>query len=302
VKWWDRAYPIGTFNGFHLLLTGTGLLIIALIHYLDRVAAAALADFRPVLTVDAQRYAELHYRLTTMPARPTFWVALLVGLWRGRYFLYHPNLFAPFKLGTSPLALAFEIVLFCFIWAMVGVFVYHTLHQLRLVSHIYTAHTRINLFQLGPLYAFSRLTARTALGIILLTGIWAFAERATGFPLLLSESTIFFSLVALLTFLWPLRSAHTVLAAEKQRLQDETAHRLANTFVELDHRVDADDLGDISTLKTAIDSLRAKQEVVAKISTWPWQIDTLRGVAIATALPLAIWLIQRLLDLFVFAD
>ena len=67
VKWWDRAYPIGTFNGFHLLLTGTGVVIIALMHYLDHRAGAALAAFRPVLTVDSQSYAELHFRLTTCP-------------------------------------------------------------------------------------------------------------------------------------------------------------------------------------------------------------------------------------------
>lgn len=52
VKWWDRTYPSGTFNAFHLLLTGTGVYGLALMHYLDRSAASALAAFRPVLTVD----------------------------------------------------------------------------------------------------------------------------------------------------------------------------------------------------------------------------------------------------------
>ena len=302
VKWWDRAYPIGMLNAIHLLLTGTGVYVIALIHYLDRSAGAALAAFRPVLTVDAQRYAELHYRLTTLPPRPTWWVALLVGLWRGTYFFFHPDLFPPLNLGTSQLALSIEIVLFCFIWAMAGVFVYHTFHQLQLVSRIYSHDTHINLFHLGPLYAFSHLTARTALGILLLGMIWVISERLTGFPLLLNETTLFFSFVALLTFLWPLRSAHTSLTAEKQRLQDDTAQRLANTFAELDHRVDANALGDIGTLKTAIDSLQMKQTAIAKISTWPWQIDTFRAVVTAIALPLVIWVIQRVLELFVFAN
>ena len=40
------------------------------------------------------------------------------------------------------------------IYVLVGVLVYHTLHQLRTVDVIYTKHTRINLFQQGPLYAF----------------------------------------------------------------------------------------------------------------------------------------------------
>jgi hypothetical protein len=64
--------------------------------------------------------------------------------------------------------------------------------------------------------------------------------------------------------------------------------------------MDADDLEQMSALKTAIDSLRTKQEVVAKISPWPWQLDTLRGVVTAAALPLVIWLIQRVLDRLLF--
>jgi hypothetical protein len=302
VKWWDGAYPVGTFHRFHLLLTGTSVYAVALMHYLDHRARVALATFRPVLTLDVEGSAALLYRLTTLPARPTFWVTILIGLWRGPYFLYHPDLFAQLKLGTSTVALTVEIILFCLMWGAIGAFVYHTFHQLRAVNHIYSQCTRVNLFQLGPLYAFSHLTAATALGILFPGTIWAIAEQFTGFPLLLSETTLFFSLVALLTFLWPLRSAHAALAAAKQRHQDETGQRLANTFLELDRRVDAGEIGDLDQLKTAIDTLRTQQEVVAKISTWPWQLDTLRGVITAAALPLALWVIQRVLERFVFGE
>jgi hypothetical protein len=78
VKWWDSAYPLGIFNGFHLLLTGTSVYGLALMHYLDRNAGAALAAFRPVLTVDAQGYAALLYRLTpahTLGGNPGWSVA-----------------------------------------------------------------------------------------------------------------------------------------------------------------------------------------------------------------------------------
>lgn len=300
VKWWDGAYPFGTFNLFHLLLTGTSVYGLALMHYLDWSAGNALAAFRPVLTVDAKGYADLRYRLTTLPAWPTLWMSLLIGLWRGPSFLYHQDLFASLKLGTSTLALGLEIFFLCFLWAVAGAFVYHTFHQLRLVSQIYTSCTRINLFQQGPLYAFSHLTARTAFGVLLLNGVWAMAETATGQPLVLLETTLFFTLIALVTFLWPLRSVHAILAAEQQRLQDETTHRLATTFVELERRLDAGDLEAVSTLKTAIDSLRTKQEVIANRPTWPWQRDTARGVGAAAALPLVIWVIQWLLERFVF--
>lgn len=269
VKWWDGAYPFGTFHLFHLLLTGTSVYGVALMHYLDASAERALAAFRPILTVDAEAYANLQYRLTTLPAWPTLWVALLVGLWRGPAFLYYRDMYASLQLGTSLLALILELGFFCLLWAIAGVFVYHTLHQLWLVNQIYTTYTRINLFQLGPLYALSQLTARTAIGLLVVNGVWALAETASGQPLVRLDVTLFFSLVALATFLWPLRSVHTMLVAEKQRLQDETSQRLATTFVELERCLAVGDWAAISPVKVAIDSLRTKQEVITKLLTWP---------------------------------
>jgi hypothetical protein len=274
---------------------------VALMHYLDRSAAHALATFRPVLTVDAEGYAALEHHLTTLPAWPTFWVTILVGLWRGTSLLYYAEMFAHFHLGTAVGVLVLDTVLFCLMWGGVGAFVYHTWHQLRVVSQIYRQWTRINLFQLGPLYAFSQLTAQTALGIIVGSGAWVLAEHYTGYPLVLSETTLFFSLVAVVTFLWPLRHAHALLAAEKRRLLDETGRHLATTFAELDRRLAAEDWEQVVALKPVIDSLRTKQEMVAKISTWPWEPDTVRWVATAAALPLVLWVIQRLLERFFFA-
>jgi hypothetical protein len=114
------------------------------------------------------------------------------------------------------------------------------------------------------------------------------------------DVTLFFAGVALVAFFWPLLGAHRLLVHEKQRRQDEINQRLANAFADLECRLDANDLGDIGALKTAIDTLSGRQAVLAKISTWPWQIETMRGTLTALSLPLLVWLIQRLLDLFVF--
>jgi hypothetical protein len=300
-KWWDGTYPVGTLNGLHLLITGTGIYLLALMHYLRRLAGHLLQTFRPVLTVDDQTYAQLAYQFTTLPARRTFWIALVAGLWFGPSFLYNRPRFPQLQLGTSPLALGLELLLFCFVWGIVATFIYHTWRQLRLVHTLYTQYTHINLFQLGPLYAFSRLTAHTAIGITLINYAWAIPLPATKAPLPGPEKTIFFALVAVVAFLWPLLGVHQLLFNERQRLQTETMCRLATVFAELDRRVDSGDLGEIRALKTAIDTLTAKQAVLAKISTWPWLLETARSVVTTAALPLLIWLTQRLVDLFVFA-
>jgi hypothetical protein len=47
-----------------------------------------------------------------------------------------------------------------------GVFVYHTIQQLRLVNSINVNYIRINLFNLRPAQAFSKVTASTAVGLV----------------------------------------------------------------------------------------------------------------------------------------
>jgi hypothetical protein len=38
------------------------------------------------------------------------------------------------------------------------------------------------------------------------------------------------------------------------------------------------------------------REIVGRLSTWPWQPETLRGMLATVGLPVAIWLIQLLLS------
>src|SRR5260221_450841 len=67
----------GTLYPFHLLFAGAIPFYVGLIHYLDRTADAALSRFQPVLDCSAAEYAEVRYRITTLPARPTLLVTLL---------------------------------------------------------------------------------------------------------------------------------------------------------------------------------------------------------------------------------
>jgi hypothetical protein len=48
----------------------------------------------------------------------------------------------------------------------------------------------------------------------------------------------------------------------------------------------------VDHLEKALSGLLRMREVVSKLSTWPWQPETLRGLVAAVALPIAVWLIQ----------
>jgi hypothetical protein len=109
---------------------------------------------------------------------------------------------------------ALEIVL----WFAIGMAIYHTVRQLALVRRIYDEQTRINLYNLGPLYALSGLTARTAIG----AGVIGYGAVLTGAQNINATVGVAFgaltSLVVLACFFLPLLGIHRRLAEEKVKL------------------------------------------------------------------------------------
>jgi hypothetical protein len=299
VKFADGTYP-AHFHHWHLILALTGVGFLALIHWLDRAAARALAAFRPAMTADEATVARLAYELTTLPAVPvlrfsTVWCAasllLIVSTPAARL-----QALATF---TSPLSVVVEMGLWVIIWWSGGTLVYHTVHQLRLVSRLLTTHTRIDLFALHPLYAFSGLTAGTAASLVLtvyaFTSVTPDALIGAGAPLYLIAALILVVL-AVGTFVWPLWGVHRLLVAEKARWQGGLGQRLQATILDLQHRIDAGDLAGMDRLKDAMDAAVIAKKEVDAIPTWPWPPGTVRNLGGALLLPILLWLIFRLLE------
>jgi hypothetical protein len=298
IKWWDGAYPPGTFFPGHAAMTALVVYCLAGIHFLDRVAAASLRDFRPAMTIGDTEYADLLYQLTNMPSRLA-WLASGVGV---LLFLLRLPLIArslePLRLYTSPLSMVTDTLFLCFMWATLGVVIYHTVHQLRLVRAIYRKYTRISLFEPGPLYAFSRLTAYTAIAMTFGSQAWVnIAPSVTSRP---AERaiTLLFPLLAVVMFVWPLLGLHHRLVEEKTRQQADVARDLADIFTELRRCVQANELSNIAALNQAAATLVIEETRLDKVPTWPWQPETPRLLATAVLLPIVLWLIQQTLGRF----
>lgn len=121
---------------------------------------------RPALKATEEEYGRLRYEITTLPAPPTLLasvVTLLIAtvpesLW-GTLSSYEA------LVAASPISGALVYCIYLITWCMFGALIYHTIRQMRLINRIYTRQTRINLFRMGPLYAFSGLTALMAVGL-----------------------------------------------------------------------------------------------------------------------------------------
>ncbi|MGA7730247.1 MAG: hypothetical protein WCD37_03130 [Chloroflexia bacterium] len=295
MEWLSGSMPMGTFDWSLILGAITFPYALTLLHYLDDSAQASLDDFRPIMQIDDAEFSKLRYQFTTLPARPTLVVAGLGALYGVSSLLYIPSD------ETEPFVFVVFFIIFAVSYTAAPLLIYHSIRQLRMISRAYTSYARVDLFNLPPMHALSRLTARTAIGIALLTNAWSITNLLTASGEALSSSmiefTIFSALIAIV-FVVPLIGARRLLREAKARAKAEASQHLKATVAELYRRREAGDFGEMAGIKEAMEALQSHQARLDKISSWPWQAETLRGVATAILLPVVVWAITRILEQF----
>jgi hypothetical protein len=291
-KWFDGAYPVGAFFPLHIIAVITSVAHLAMIHYTSVTARQALDKFQPVLAPNTVDFAELSYRLATNPAR-TVWLMTLIGLVYGMFAV----------IGTvrgmflQSLAPTFSGPITMWTDGATGIFI--CLMMVLAINHIYTKYTRIDLFNLVPLYALSQLTARAAISWMMIGSLWLIV---TPNVLAVFEDAILFytyllvSVIGAITFIWPLLGIHSRLETEKEKTIAEANQRLKTAIAEFHELVDHQRHQEVGPLLQTINGLKQELEVLNKIPTWPWQSETLRTVSTAVLLPIVVWLVQTLLS------
>jgi hypothetical protein len=267
-----------------------------LIHYLDGVARGALATFAPTLGADRSTLATLEYELTVIPARPALLLLLFSALRTTEAFVLQPA--SEGLDGQTPAALIIRWPLEVVVTGLVLVLLYHTVRQLRLVARIHAMAPRVNLFRPVPLYAFSRLTSRTAIGLAaLIIPFGVNLSLATSALDYLSTFTLYALILgtAVLAFVSPLVGMHRRMDLEKKRLQTEVGTRIEILIDDLHASVDRRDLAGADGQNKTLTSLIAERELLRRLSTWPWQAGTAGAVLSAVMLPIGLWLVTRLL-------
>jgi hypothetical protein len=290
--WLDRGLyaeellPVIIFNGL-----ATPFLL-ALIRLLDKQAVTALNSMRSVLDLSEKAFDHYRFRLSNMP----FLAPLLAGLAVTVMTILTP------LVSTAPVRYAAieQLPVFAIVFHIVdkssaflmGVFLYHTIRQLRLVNSINSNHIRVNLFHLRPLQAFSRLTASTAAGFLVFVYTWMVIN-----PDLLADPVIFgyalvFTILAVSVFIWPLWGAHRLMQAEKARTLHELNLHSEAVFSRFNQLIHEGDYAATERLNGTISSLDIQYKRISDIPTWPWSVETARIALTAIALPLILMIIQ----------
>ena len=289
LAWIAGTAQLGTFELYRSSVPVYPVWVLALIHYLNRVARRALAAFRPALGARDTDYKRLEYELVTLPRRGTWTTLALSLVFTAAYINFTPYLVALFR--RSPGVAIVESVVYAFCFGMIAVFFYHTIRQLHMVSRIHASATDINLFRPTPLYAFSGLTAQTGIGLLLMNYFGVLTDPATFENFALIALTIAASLIAVVCFILPLRGMHVRIVAEKKRLLAEANGRLEATIQQLYARADSQNLTEVDQLNQLMVSLVTTREIIEKIPTWPWEPGTLISFISVFLLPLVVRLI-----------
>lgn len=263
-------------------------------HYFLRVAGEAIAEFRPASGLNDADYARRRYELVTLPAG-RLWLALLIGalVAFGSVMFAAPAALEPYG-GTPLRALVVLGPAVLFGYTMFPIVVWQTVRQLRAVERLHRDATSIDLFDTGPIYAFSRLTMQIGLAFVFV-GYYSLTVNFSfqaGNPISLATigGTI---LVGISCFIVPLWGIHGRLAKEKAALARGVNLRAQAVQEELYRRVDASSLGGIKDVTDALTGINVTREQIHRLPTWPWPPQVLRGFVSAVALPVIVFLLSR---------
>ncbi len=297
VFWIDGSQAVGSFEFGRTGDVVFVLFFLALYHYLSRVAGQCFDLFQPVLKLPEADLQIVRYRLTTLPR----WVGWLVLI--GIVLAITDVQLEPLSFGLGQaktlLPVIYQSAIFSVTLVTILALVIQLLRQLRLVINLHRQAAEVDLFHLAPFHAFARFTSRAAIALVLFvvfSSLSIVLGDGNGVPL---GVIIGISALAIGIFVIPLLGMQNRLQDERAQLLDATNEAIKVTRGRIHSEVNADTYEKISGLNTAMSALIVERDLIADISTWPWDASTLRGFASTLVLPIVLWLVTRLLERFV---
>ena len=281
-----QILPVIIFNGLFTPF------LLALIHLLNDQAVAALNSMRPTLVMTEQEFDQFQYKLAYMPLGSPLIagvIMVVVAILLDRFAI------APIRYAALEQLPVFGIIFHILDKSSAfffGVFIYHTIRQLRLVNNINLHHVRIRMFNLGPAQAFSRLTASTAVGLVIGMYVWLLLN-----PELLTNPISFgfvgsITVLAVVAFVWPLWGVHRLMEGEKEKTLYDINLQFETVFERFNQRIRDEDYSAMEKLNWTISSLEIEYKRIKAIPTWPWKPETARFALTAIALPLILSILQ----------
>lgn len=295
VLWWSGRLPVGTLDLFTIEAVFYAPYGLAMFAITTRIALRSLNAFWPATGWPDSERAPWVYRFVTLP-RGLDLLALAIGIPVGIGALSSaPDTFLGAEQSRGSLALAYLPALILGYTAF-PLIVFQTVRQLRLVARIHREATAIDPFDREPVYAFSRLTVVAGLGYLFIGYYGLAVNGAFQAGNLVSLATLAANFgVAMAAFILPLWGIHDRLVREKAELVRGVESRLGHLGDEMYRRVDAAQFDGTKAVSDSIVGVSMLRERIAKLPTWPWPPNVLRGFVTALLLPVIVYVASRLI-------
>lgn len=290
--WIDGSLPWGKFDFGQLSFQFWFLVVFFAGDYFLSLAVSTLEKFRPSLQVSDREYSWLTYQFINIPAMHGLVITLLAVL-LVPFILQFGEVYQ--QQGLAAIIVAISGV---FMFALVLALFYFLLRALRATAKMYSMVTKVNIFHLDSLIAFSGFTSRVGIFAVL-TSVLSYLTNVVITERPQVQGFLFFGSInlgiAIAAFIFPLLGFHERLQVEKEKAKGANNRRLEIAQARLYQLVDRDGKG-ITETKNAISGLLDLRHELERISTWPWNTATLTTFVSALFLPLVIWLVQQLLS------
>jgi len=293
LAWIAGLVPVGTFDLYRSSIPCYPIGSMMLIKYLNHVARQSFTTFRPVLAVSDSEYPYLEQQLTTMPRRGVVvtvflsLVLVIVYLANTPYFLL--------LMQEFPHIAVIEAGFYGFAFAVMGIYFYHTLWQLWMVSRLHTMIAHVDLFNLHPLYAFSRLSSQTGISLLLMNFFGIVTDPATFTNIALINVMVIAFVLAVLSFVLPLLGIYRRITAEKRHLHQHINQQLGSLvqqmyIIDEPQRIDA-----MMPDAQLLGSLATTRRIVEDIPTLPLEKGTLINFVVIFALTFGVRMVIKLI-------
>ena len=290
LSWSCGGLRTGGFSPQLATTVSVSVVFIGTIHYAQRTAGRALRRFAPALKTDPSDLARFHHGLTSVPT-----AAIAGAVVGGALLLAAVNLSDPTFYGMLSTGLCVRPVIVTFGWMnsiLIVLASYIGIRDLLLIRRAHAAAPVINLFERGPLFAFSTLSSRLALITAVFTYAWILI-----FPTSLQNTVNAAYLLGvnvpliLIIFVYPLYGMHGRMVDEKERLLAESGRRIQRALEALHAAPERKPAS--ADPHRQLTSMIEEEAYLRKIPTWPWEPGTLTAVVTAVLLPLVLVILQQ---------
>lgn len=257
----------------------------------------AMRQYRPLIAGGEKSYDSWKQQFTVI-SRQTGRYALLFG-----FLVAVLSWGQPFSDSMPSSIIDFFARLYFAVFSLItmsaffAVFVF-ILRQIRIIGDLHQKAEGVDLFDLEPTHAFSKLTAGAGIGLMLIASfgvVQVWRNPANTFFFLLDGAMM---VLGVLAFFLPLRGMRKKLLVVKAEEMRRANQRLKDVYANLNAQVVSQKYSDVGTLNTTIDALTKERNEIASISTLPWDTSTFRGFVGSILLPIFLFVVTQFLGGF----